>query len=144
MSAACPDEVSLLEWLDAPSEEGHVGGCPDCARVLEDLRRVRTLARALGRHLDDRHEAGWPPAVPPARAARASSPRRWRGLGAAQRLASTAAALALFAAIGAEPLLRRRIDDAPRRHVEASAGAAAGTVFFTSVAGGALAARVGR
>lgn len=129
MSAGCPDEVSLLEWLERPSPDGHVARCSECARALDDLRRVRLLARACGR----------------ARAGAGPAPRRWRALGAAQRLASTAAALALFAAIGAEPLLRRRIDDGTgRAGVGSGASAAAGTVFFTSVAGGTLVARVGR
>ena len=60
------------------------------------------------------------------------------------RLTASVAALALFAAIGAEPLLRRRIDDGPRAGGSYQAAPAAGTVFFTSVAGGSGGGRVGR
>lgn len=135
MSAGCPHEVDLFEWLERPSAAGHVATCRSCAGALADMRRVRALARALGRA---------PGRADHRPAAAGGGGRRWRALRGAQRLASTAAALALFAAIGAEPLLRRRIDDGPRQASGHEAAPPVGAVFFTSVAAGAGGWRVGR
>lgn len=133
-----PDD--LLAWLDAPPGAGdHASNCLSCARALDDMRRLRALARALGARADHA------PAGPRAPRAPAECLTRGRGLQAAQRLASVAAALALFAAVGAEPLLRRRIDRGVVHAPTApAAGAGAGAVFWTSAAGGALGSRVGR
>lgn len=97
MTCAGPDR--LLEWLDdAPqgADAAHLAGCAACATALDDMRRVRRLARALA----------------PARAtapssARSVARRRHHRL---QSVLTTAAALALFVALGAEPALRSRID----------------------------------
>ncbi len=166
MSAGCPHEVDLLDWLEDPATgSDHLTRCAGCADALEDMRQLRALARSLGAHGAPRRrwcagasasgprgrDAEWlrgRQSVPRGRRARAEDAphRRSRALGVAQRVASTVAALALFAAMGAEPLLRRRIDDGggrPAAMGEVAAGGA-GTVFWTSIGGGALAVRVGR
>lgn len=122
---SCPAAEELLEWLDgAPVDQAHVDRCARCAGALEGMRRVRALARVVG---------GTARAVPRG--------RRGRGAPRLARALSTVAAAALFAALGAEPALRRRIDravDAGEAPPIVHAGSA---VFWTS---GAVATRVGR
>lgn len=126
----CPSEVDLIDWLDEPALGAeHIGSCAACAGALGDLRRVRGLARALG-------------ARP--RAPTHDRRRVWRAPGLAPRLASTCAALAVLALMTAEPVLRRRIDDDRDRASPSPPAVAEGTVFWTSLAGGALVAQVGR
>lgn len=128
----CPGSEELLGWLDdAAAGQAHVERCARCAAALDGMRRVRVLARFAGGKLVGAETP---------RVGRAAH----RARGPASRLAralSTMAAAALFAALGAEPALRRRIDrgeGAGEAPLTVHAGAA---VFWTS---GAVATRVGR
>jgi hypothetical protein len=125
----CPGSEELLGWLDGDAAEGqaHVDQCVRCAAALEGMRRVRALARVVGGARTPRRPAR------PQRAPR-FAPRFARAM-------STMAAVALFAAFGAESALRRRIDrgdGAGEAPLTVHTGSA---VFWTSAA---VATRVGR
>jgi hypothetical protein len=124
---SCPAAEELLEWLDgAPVDQAHVDRCARCAGALEGMRRVRALARAVGG---------------PARSVGARRGPRGRAAPRLARALSTVAAAALFAVLGAEPALRRRIDRAVDAGEPPPIVHAGSAVFWTS---GAVAARVGR